>query len=88
MKDAVFDELDGSDELTDVMTSANKSGKADLVISDMAPNISGMGSVDMPRAYYLCELALDFATPDIRSWWCIFSESFFKVMDSMPITKN
>ncbi len=35
--------------------------RADLVISDMAPNISGMGSVDMPRAYYLCELALDFA---------------------------
>lgn len=33
----------------------------DLVISDMAPNISGMGCVDMPRAYYLCELALDFA---------------------------
>ena len=35
--------------------------KADLVISDMAPNISGMGSVDMPRAYYLCELALELA---------------------------
>ena len=35
--------------------------RADLVISDMAPNISGMGSVDMPRAYYLCELALDLA---------------------------
>ncbi len=34
---------------------------ADLVISDMAPNISGMESVDIPRAYYLCELALDFA---------------------------
>ncbi|MCK4608299.1 MAG: 23S rRNA (uridine(2552)-2'-O)-methyltransferase RlmE [Gammaproteobacteria bacterium] len=33
----------------------------DLVISDMAPNITGMGSVDMPRAYYLCDLALDFA---------------------------
>ncbi len=35
--------------------------RADLVISDMAPNISGMGSVDMPRAYYLCDLALDFS---------------------------
>lgn len=34
---------------------------ADLVISDMAPNVSGMSAVDQPRAMYLCELALDFA---------------------------
>ena len=34
---------------------------ADLVISDMAPNISGMEVVDIPRAYYLAELALDLA---------------------------
>ena len=27
----------------------------------MAPNISGMGVVDNPRAYYLAELALDLA---------------------------
>ncbi|MCU7904731.1 MAG: 23S rRNA (uridine(2552)-2'-O)-methyltransferase RlmE [Candidatus Thiodiazotropha sp. (ex Epidulcina cf. delphinae)] len=33
----------------------------DLVISDMAPNVTGMASVDQPRAIYLCELALDFA---------------------------
>jgi 23S rRNA (uridine2552-2'-O)-methyltransferase len=50
-EDAVFEQL---------MTEMNNK-RADLVISDMAPNISGMGSVDMPRAYYLCELALDLA---------------------------
>ncbi len=33
----------------------------DIVISDMAPNVSGMSAVDQPRAMYLCELALDFA---------------------------
>ncbi len=33
----------------------------DLVLSDMAPNISGMRAVDQPRAMYLVELALDFA---------------------------
>lgn len=33
----------------------------DLVISDMAPNISGIKAVDQPRAMYLAELALDFA---------------------------
>jgi 23S rRNA (uridine2552-2'-O)-methyltransferase len=31
-----------------------------LVLSDMAPNISGMKVVDQPRAMYLAELALDF----------------------------
>ena len=35
--------------------------QVDLVISDMAPNVSGMAAVDQPRAIYLCELALDFA---------------------------
>ncbi len=33
----------------------------DLVMSDMAPNISGNRSVDQPRCMYLAELALDFA---------------------------
>jgi 23S rRNA (uridine2552-2'-O)-methyltransferase len=35
--------------------------RADLVFSDMAPNMSGMGVVDIPRAYLLAELALDLA---------------------------
>lgn len=33
----------------------------DLVLSDMAPNLSGVRVVDQPRAMYLAELALDFA---------------------------
>ena len=33
--------------------------RADLVMSDMAPNISGNRSVDQPRSMYLVELALD-----------------------------
>ncbi|OBW96239.1 23S rRNA methyltransferase [Gallibacterium salpingitidis] len=33
--------------------------KVDVVMSDMAPNFSGMPSVDIPRAMYLVELALD-----------------------------
>ena len=55
-EEAVFDDLMS---VINSSTAVNK--KADLVISDMAPNISGMGSVDMPRAYYLCDLALDLA---------------------------
>ncbi|WP_461520643.1 23S rRNA (uridine(2552)-2'-O)-methyltransferase RlmE [Porticoccus sp.] len=34
---------------------------ADLVISDMAPNMSGMKAVDQPRAMYLVELAMEMA---------------------------
>ena len=33
----------------------------DLVLSDMAPNVSGMKAVDQPRMMYLVELAADFA---------------------------
>lgn len=32
-----------------------------LVMSDMAPNISGVSTMDQARAMYLAELALDFA---------------------------
>lgn len=33
----------------------------DVVISDMAPNMSGVNAVDQPRSMYLVELALDMA---------------------------
>lgn len=39
----------------------------DLVLSDMAPNKSGMDAVDMPRALYLSELAMDFADRHLRT---------------------
>ncbi len=35
--------------------------KVDLVLSDMAPNMSGMEGVDIPKSLYLAELAADFA---------------------------
>ncbi len=38
----------------------------DLVISDMAPNMSGTPEVDQPAAIYLCELALDMAERVLR----------------------
>lgn len=36
-------------------------GGVDLLLSDMAPNLSGMAEIDAPRAMYLAELALDLA---------------------------
>ncbi len=38
-----------------------KDEHADLVISDMAPNMSGMRDIDIPQVMYLAELALDLA---------------------------
>lgn len=38
-----------------------QSARIDLVLSDMAPNISGVGLRDQARHYELCDLALDFA---------------------------
>jgi 23S rRNA (uridine2552-2'-O)-methyltransferase len=38
----------------------------DLVISDMAPNMSGVRMADQARAMYLCELALDLAGQVLR----------------------
>jgi len=49
--DAVFKQL---------LESAGTGG-VDLVMSDMAPNISGTRAVDQPRSMYLVELALDMA---------------------------
>ncbi len=35
--------------------------KANVVISDMAPNLSGNDAIDQPSSIYLCELALDIS---------------------------
>jgi 23S rRNA (uridine2552-2'-O)-methyltransferase len=36
-------------------------GQVDVVLSDMAPNLSGVDVIDQPRSMYLAELALDMA---------------------------
>jgi 23S rRNA (uridine2552-2'-O)-methyltransferase len=41
-------------------------GEADLVLSDMAPNMSGMATVDQARSMYLAELALEFARAHLK----------------------
>lgn len=48
----------------------------DLVISDMAPNVSGMNAVDQPRAMYLCELALDFALQVLKPGGALVVKTF------------
>jgi len=55
-EEAVFNQL------LDVLDSR----AVDLVLSDMAPNLSGVRAADQPRAMYLCELSLDFAAKVLR----------------------
>jgi 23S rRNA (uridine2552-2'-O)-methyltransferase len=50
-----------SDEVYQNLLGTLGAAKAGLVISDMAPNMSGMNSVDQPRVMYLAELALALA---------------------------
>jgi len=40
--------------------------KLDLVVSDMAPNLSGVRATDQARSIHLCELALDFARNHLK----------------------
>lgn len=56
-----FREQEVMDRLMQTLGVMSKTGRAGLVMSDMAPNISGISSIDQPRAMYLVELALDLA---------------------------
>ncbi len=49
------------DEALAALAEALDGRKADLVLSDMAPNLSGIESADQARAIHLGELALEFA---------------------------
>jgi len=48
----------------------------DLVMSDMAPNISGMQAVDQPGSMYLAELAVDFADRVLRKGGVLLFKAF------------
>ncbi|MBI6819218.1 23S rRNA (uridine(2552)-2'-O)-methyltransferase RlmE [Pseudomonas syringae] len=54
------------DAILEQILDAVGNTQVDLVISDMAPNMSGLSAVDMPRAMFLCELALDLAGRVLR----------------------
>ena len=55
------------DEVLAQILEAVGNSQVDLVISDMAPNMSGTPEVDMPKAMFLCELALDLATRILKT---------------------
>lgn len=50
-----------TEEIYEAILEQINNRPVDLVISDMAPNMSGMSSIDQPGSMYLVELALDMA---------------------------
>jgi 23S rRNA (uridine2552-2'-O)-methyltransferase len=62
LPDVEFIQGDFQDEAVfEQMLAATGDQGVDLVMSDIAPNITGTRVVDQPRSMYLVELALDFA---------------------------
>ena len=48
----------------------------DLVISDMAPNLSGVASADSARIAHVCELALEFASGHLKPDGALIVKAF------------
>lgn len=67
-----FTEQDVVNELLGLLDGAT----ADLVISDMAPNMSGMRDIDQPQVMYLAELALELARTILRPNGCFLVKIF------------
>jgi 23S rRNA (uridine2552-2'-O)-methyltransferase len=62
-----FREQSVLDELNATLNAVHGSEKVDLVVSDMAPNLSGIESADAARIAHLIELAVDFAQARLKS---------------------
>ncbi|HWK69659.1 RlmE family RNA methyltransferase [Pollutimonas sp. M17] len=60
------------EQLKDLLGDA----QVDLVISDMAPNLSGVGSADSARIQHVCDLALDFACGHLKPEGALIVKAF------------
>ena len=54
------------DDVLDRLAQTLGASPVDLVLSDMAPNLSGIASVDAARIIHVCELALEFAQSHLQ----------------------
>ncbi len=62
--------------VVDAILSALGAAKADLVISDMAPNITGVAAIDQPQSMYLVELALELAQQVLKPGGTFITKAF------------
>ncbi len=54
------------DEVLEELNKRLEGEKLDLVVSDMAPNLSGVALADSARIEHVCELAIDFAVNHLK----------------------
>lgn len=54
------------DEVLEKLKSALAGRQVDLVLSDMAPNMTGIAATDSAQVMYLAELTLDFARQHLK----------------------
>jgi len=54
------------DSVMQALSAALEGQQADLILSDMAPNLSGIGAADAARSAHLWELALAFALEHLK----------------------
>jgi len=62
--------------VVEALERALEGRKVDLVLSDMAPNLSGVSATDQARALELAELALDFAAKHLKPQGNFLVKSF------------
>jgi 23S rRNA (uridine2552-2'-O)-methyltransferase len=63
-------------EVFDALLTLAPAHTVDVVLSDIAPNMSGMDAIDQPRSMYLAELALDFATRVLKPNGAVLIKTF------------
>jgi 23S rRNA (uridine2552-2'-O)-methyltransferase len=63
-------------EVLDRLAAAMAGGKADVVVSDMAPNLSGIESADAARIAHVVELAVEFAQRHMKPEGALVTKVF------------
>jgi 23S rRNA (uridine2552-2'-O)-methyltransferase len=64
------------DEVLHQLVAVMDGRRADLVLSDMAPNLSGIDSVDTARISHLVELAIEFARDHLKPEGALVTKVF------------
>lgn len=63
-------------EVLDLLELRLQGRKVDLVLSDMAPNLSGISAADAARLEDIIELAIDFSKAHLRPTGCLLVKCF------------
>lgn len=64
------------DAVLDLLSERLAGAKVDLVLSDMAPNLSGVSSADSARIQHVCDLAVDFAVNHLKPDGALIVKAF------------